>query len=72
MDFRRFEADTYNLICFHCENTQSAGARQWNFDSLRSHLAMQIGYFLRSRILNYKISVFASASARIHKIITIP
>ena len=32
-------------MCFRCENTQSAGARQWNIDSLqlrfRSPLAMQ-------------------------------
>ena len=44
-------------MCFRCDNTQSAGARQWNIDSLqlrfRSPLAMQIGYSLRSRTLYF-------------------
>ena len=48
-----------NLMCFRCDNTQSAAARKWNIDSLRSLLAMQIGYSLRSRTSDfYKLSDF--------------
>ena len=40
-------------MCFRCDNTQSAAARKWNIDSLRSLLAMQIGYSLRSRTADF-------------------